>query len=112
MFQWYTDEFGNNQCYMLPYFDEYFNGLLGMIEQMQTTTGKWTEEEVQKYYLFLKDLKQYIVAYIFTAQVWDFNAFQNAMITYGQEQNPIGYELYNHQIEYLTMRAEGKNFKL
>lgn len=44
--------------------------------------------------------------------VTDYNVFLDAMNKYGEEQNPIGFELYNHQVEYLAAKAEGRHFKI
>ena len=59
--------------------------MLGMIEIMEGTTGKkWTQEQIDKYFLFLSDLKTYIVSYIYQMIVTDYNVFIDAMNKYGE----------------------------
>lgn len=50
---------------------------------------------------FLYDLEFYINQYVFTGVVYDYNMFLKAMEQYGEKQNKLGYDLYNHQCEYL-----------
>lgn len=84
-----------------------------MIQTLRETQAKkWTEAQIKSYELFLYDLESYVKNYVYTMQVWDFNAFINAMLTYGEQTNPIGFELYNSQIDYLSARSEGKHVKL
>ena len=113
MFYYYEDPVTNvGQNYMLPEFIEYFQGLMESIEVMEQTTGKWTQTQIDAYYLFLKDLKQYIITYVYPGYVMDFNDFMSVMTKYGEDQNPVGYELYNNQIDYLTMKSQGKHYKI
>ena len=112
MFHQYVDpNTGQTMCYMLPQYHEHFSGLLAMIGNMRQSVGQWSDEQIEKYDLFLNDLQSYINTYVFPGVCYDFNHFQNAMITYGTDVNPIGFKLYNHQIEQLSMKAQGKNYK-
>ena len=57
MFHQYVDEnTGQTMYYMLPQYHEYFNGLLVMIGNMRQSVGQWSDEQIEKYDLFLNDL--------------------------------------------------------
>ncbi len=51
---------------------------------------KWKEEHAKDYQRFLDDLKDYIITYIYSGQVWDFNVFLDAMDIYSKTLNPMG----------------------
>ena len=63
---------------------------------------------------FLNDLQMYIQSYICVPvpSVLDFNQFNQAMFDYGENNNPIGFELYQKQVDYIIKKASGYNFKL
>jgi hypothetical protein len=45
-----------------------------------------------------------------TGSVKDFNAFEDALAKYGKV-NPMGQELYEHQIDYIDKKKSGYDFK-
>jgi hypothetical protein len=72
----------------------------------------WKNEEYEAYQRFLTDLQSYIVSYVYPGVVYDFTQFEKAMEAYGETQNQVGYELYNHQNDYLEKKMSGYDFKL
>lgn len=57
-------------------------------------------------------MQNYIVSDVYIGVVYDFNQFEKAMETYGENQNKIGYDLYNHQSDYLEKKMTGYDFNL
>ena len=69
--------------------------------------SKWEREETEQYLLFLSALKNYIHEYVFTFQVGTLNDFEEAMFVYGEKENPVGFQLYQHQVDYIIKKAKG-----
>lgn len=97
----------------IPEHYQYFQDMIAFIETLRETVNKnWKPEEYQAYQLFLNDLSSYIMTYVFGGAVHDFNVFLKAMNDYGEKTNPLGYELYNIQCDYLAKKESGYNFNL
>lgn len=113
MFYYWTDESGNPQMAMHPDYVAYFDDMRLFIADLRETQNKnWKPEERDAYLLFLRDLQNYIIQYVYTGYVQDYNQFLKAMEQYGENTNKLGYDLYNHQCEYLDKKASGHDFKL
>lgn len=91
----------------------YFVQFLEHINVLRETQNKsWKKEELDAYLRFLHDLEAYINSYVFTGVVYDYNQFEKAMEMYGETQNKVGYNLYNHQCDYLEKKQSGHDFNL
>lgn len=60
--------------------------------------------------MYITDVNNYIRDYIWTKQILDFNIFTNAMSQYSENNNILGAELYNNQLEYLHKKSIGYDF--
>jgi hypothetical protein len=97
---------------MKPEYNNLFRQYIALISELEgTVNNKWSQDQVNAYQLFLKDLKDYINKYIWNGTASYYDAFQTTMASYGENQNPVGFELYQIQIDYLQKKSEGYDFK-
>lgn len=108
-FDYYTQQY---QWTMKPEYNNLFKQYIALISELEgTVNNKWSQDQVNAYQLFLKDLKDYINNYIWNGTANYYDAFQATMASYGENQNPVGFELYQIQIDYLQKKSEGYDFK-
>ena len=79
--------------------------MLNVIEELKVIVNKkWTAEQQTAYLTFLYDLYYSIVDYVFKLQMPYYEDFL-ALIDYIKTQyNPVGFELYEKQIDYIQKK--------
>lgn len=103
----------SGQWFLLPYFHDFFGGLQGVLAELyEIVNQKWTEEQKNCYIRFLTDLNTYITSYIFTGQVAYWEDYQMWIDYVKATGNPIGFELYEKQLDYFQKKMNGYDFKL
>lgn len=114
MFYYATNENGEQQIAgWIPEYWEYFQNHLQFIQSLRETINKnWKDDEYNAYMLFLHDLQNYILNVVCQGYISDFNAFIKEMQNYGENVNKKGYQLYNHQCDYLEKKESGYDFNL
>lgn len=101
-----------NQWLLLPQFAMQFEGQLAVIEELrQIVNQKWTPEQLNFYVTFLNDLSNYLVNYVFTLQVHYYEDFLYWIEYVKTQYNPVGFELYEKQLDYFQKKMEGYDFK-
>lgn len=89
-----------------------FEGQLAVIEELrQIVNQKWTPEQLNFYVTFLNDLSNYLVNYVFTLQVHYYEDFLYWIEYVKTQYNPVGFELYEKQLDYFQKKMEGYDFK-
>ena len=93
--------------------------LYALKDLSETLNKKWSELQVQEYLRCINDIHSYIIANFLTHQyvaspgsppILYYEDFQNTMIQYGDLNNPIGYDLYVKQLDYMKKKATGHDF--
>lgn len=98
-----------NQWYLIPEYNGFFNGMLQTLGTLREVINeKWSQEQTQAYLKFIDDFSMYISGYVFTGQVayWeDFDAWKESIRT---TYNPVGFNLYEKQLNYLEKVMNGE----
>ena len=106
----YFDQY-YNAWVLLPQYRQQFEQQLDIIQALsEVVNQKWTEEQITAYNTFLNDFGTYIHQYVFTNQVLYYEYFL-MWIEHVKASNPIGYDLYEKQLDYVQKKMTGYDFK-
>lgn len=101
-----------NQWALIPQFHMQFEEQLYIIDELRGIINqKWTAEQQNFYVTFLNDLANYLTNFVFTLQVHYYEDFMYWIEYVKTQYNPVGFELYERQLDYLQKKMSGYDFK-
>jgi hypothetical protein len=111
MWAQYTDNNGELQWGIMPFYVAYFQQFLDLLDKLdETVNKKWKPEQLTAYQSYLYIVRQYINDRIWTGLVADKNIFDNDLLVYNSYTNPLGKELFDSQVDYIQKVDSGYDF--